>query len=108
MSNVVHRVGQSYESEQKNLGSLVLVIRRDTSEVGKEASDFSIAADNGDYTALTVDKLGYLRVNVPAAGVVVSEARTIEDRLEEMNSLLRRVVLALEMLHGTRIEDPQQ
>lgn len=41
-----------------------------------------------------------------SGNVDVAESPSLEDLMTEQNSILRRVLLALEMLHGSKIPDP--
>lgn len=96
----LHQVDTPHD-EDKDQGTLVLVVRKDTD------GDALLATADGRFAALTVTKDGYLRVDVPATGIELAEAPTVESLLEETNSLLRRLVLGLELLHGKSIPDPR-
>ena len=106
MSGATHQLGRAYDSAQRVIGQLVLVIRKDAAATGTDPDDLSLV-DDSDFSSLTVDKLGYLRVRTPPSGVPVSEVLTLEERLDETNSLLRRLVLAMEMIHDQPLADPQ-
>jgi len=100
-----HELGKVFDANGRTVGTLCLVIRKDDPSVGKEGDDYSLV-DDGDFAAATVNEKGFLRVDVPKAGIPILEALTVQERLDETNSLLRRLVLAMEILHGMKIEDP--
>ena len=101
----LHRISTAHD-DAKDSGVLMLPIRKDDVSKLRDESNGTPYGD-GNFAALEVDEAGYLRVKLPASGAAVSEAPTIEDLLTEQNSLLRRLVLAMELFHGTEISDPQ-
>lgn len=97
----LHRADTEYNGT-RDTGVLIFAVRKDDLAT-VESERF---ADDGNFHPFVVDADGYLRVNVPTAGVKVSEAPSVQELLEQTNSLLRRLVLAMEMVHGTEIPDP--
>ena len=105
----MEQVNTTHVEGKKVVGEVWLVVRRDTdldeSRARADAADARLG-DDGKYSPLSVDRLGYLRVALPGAGSKVSGAPSLEELLTETNSLLRRLALAAEIAHGTEIPDP--
>ena len=101
-----HRVGTAHD-EARDAGVLVLPIRKDDVTKNRNEPD---GLDNpyadGDFAVLEVDERGFLRVRVKDDQLKIASSPSVEELLEVQNSLLRRVVLALEMLHETSLDDP--
>lgn len=97
----LHQVNTQHDAD-KDHGVLVLVVRKDTLPAFPD-----VDSDDNDFMPLTLDANGYLRVNVPVDGVKVSGSPSVEDLLEETNSLLRRLVLSMELLQGHPVPDPR-
>lgn len=87
-------------------GTLLLAIRKDDAR--------SVATADGNLTLLQVDDLGYLRVRLPSAAEAAAEGLgtsevsvpALVQRLDNVASLLRRLVLAQELALKMPIPDP--
>ena len=96
----LHQVDTPHDADA-DTGTLVLVVRKDA----ESAAD--IASADGRFAPLSVTTEGFLRVDVPEAGVRLERTPTVESLLAETNSLLRRLVLAVEIMTGQTLNDPQ-
>lgn len=100
-----HRIGTAHDDDRDH-GVLLLPVRKDDLSKLVNEPDGKTPYGDGKFAALEVDERGYLRVKLPSDGTAISAAPTVEELLTEQNSLLRRLVLAMEMIHGNKIPDP--
>ena len=96
----LHQVDTPHDADNDR-GTLVLVVRKDA----ESAAD--IASADGRFAPLTVTTEGFLRVDVPTGGIEVARTATVESLLAETNSLLRQLVLGMQILTGQKIDDPK-
>ena len=85
-----------------DLGAVPMAVRQD--DAGPLKDDAAVEIPDGAYVGLQVDDKGYLRV-VARDGATAAQSESLSDKLDEIASLLRRLVLAAELIHETSIPD---
>ena len=98
-----HNVATAHNDERDH-GLLVLVVRKDKlTKLQKEP--ISTPYGDGKFAALETDEFGYLRVNLPAGGTSISEAPSVDSRLERIEILLGRLIRVMELAHGIEVSE---